>query len=85
MKAPNYITSYVEDNGIGRKIAQQKRGSTHESKALEITQQRLTNLEKEENQPAYYRIIDLTEDGSKYQMKKKLYLNIEVFLLVMNI
>jgi len=55
----NQLFCFVEDNGIGRKAAKEKRSSKHDSKALKITQQRLDNLAKEEQQPAFYEIIDL--------------------------
>lgn len=50
---------YVEDNGIGREAAQKRGTNKHDSAALKITQKRLENLAKEENQPTYYEIKDL--------------------------
>jgi len=57
----------VEDNGVGRTASSgfKKASSTHESKAIKITQRRLEILEEREKRPTDLIIIDLKEDNGQ--------------------
>lgn len=60
-KQGNTLCCTVEDNGVGRKAAAEKKNSGHASKALPITARRLQLLAEETQQPASFDIIDLTD------------------------
>lgn len=51
----NCLVCLVEDNGIGRKAAGLKRGSTeHHSKGIDITRQRLINFNQDPHEPIVF-------------------------------
>ncbi len=53
----------VEDNGAGRQTAAVEKTSTHESKAISLTERRLQLLEKEGKVKPSFEIIDLKDEA----------------------
>lgn len=74
-KKNNQLVCIVEDNGIGRNASLLKqKHKQHESKAIEITKERLALLEKENDQKSEFKIDDLYNEynnaiGTKVTIK----------------
>ncbi len=64
-KKENQLECVVKDNGIGRKAsAEKQKHKQHESKAIEITKERLNLLEKDENIKSDFTIEDLYDTNN---------------------
>jgi LytS/YehU family sensor histidine kinase len=64
-KKENQLECVVKDNGIGRKASVEKqKHKQHESKAIEITKERLNLLEKDENIKSDFTIEDLYDTNN---------------------
>jgi ligand-binding sensor domain-containing protein len=63
--ANQFLKCEIEDNGIGRETAQQKKQTVHESKGTDLTEKRMKVYKENDNYRFSLEIVDLYDTGNK--------------------